>query len=188
MTPNPIAQLILDNDHTVAADTGDSWDNVFADLFDASIDLPIEQPIAGKATLLGLTVAGHDTPKIIDAFRADSLGNELLNTLNVNGVHWNDPLTKIVVEGLVAQGGDVTQAVADTLTALSVRKVSKAMLGNVRDTPSIEELARHWRSFRLEQRIENTTSIFSASVSAEMSEQQQANELAEAWTKSKVTE
>jgi len=87
---------------------------------------PRADKVGGKESLTALLAAGYDTPAITTAMRSDPLGNEVMDTLIVSGVDWNDDLTQAILSGLVNPAGPITQAVVDTLTDLSITRSSPA--------------------------------------------------------------
>lgn len=185
MTETLNTQLILANDFEAAADAGESWPAIYAALFTTTAAASIPQAISGKQTLLALTHAGHDVAKVIAAFRADPLGAELLNTLNISGVHWDDPLTQTVVSRLVSQGGDVTAEVAASLAALSTELVTKASQAGAQ-VADAGALAAEWNRYRFSQRVQNASAIALGGFEHSHSSDQQTQNWAAAWAASEV--
>ena len=132
------ANLIISMGMEATADAGD-----FAAIETAahaqSVITPRLDKVGGKESLSAMLAAGHDATAIVSAMRSDALGNEVMDTLIVSGVDWNDDLTKTILSGLVSQGGAITQAVADTLIDLSITRSSPASDAGVpADTTALE--------------------------------------------------
>ena len=134
MTPEhqQLASLIISMGMKATADAGD-----FAAIETAahaqSVITPRLDKVGGKESLSAMLAAGHDATAIVSAMRSDALGNEVMETLIVSGVDWNDDLTQAILSGLVNPAGPITQAVVDTLTALSITKSSPAQGAGVPD-------------------------------------------------------
>jgi len=120
-----LADLIKTMGMETEADAGD-----FAAITTAahaqSVITPRLDKVGGKESLAALLAAGHDAVAIVTELRADVLGDTVYDTLIQSGVDWDDDLCKLVLGGLVAKSGPITQAVADTLINLSMTKSSPA--------------------------------------------------------------
>jgi len=153
-----LADLIKTMGMETEADAGD-----FAAIATAAHSQSIVKPRAdkagGKESLTALVVGGHDVSAIVAAMRADALGNEVMDTLIVSGVDWNDDLTKTILGGLVAKGGAITQAVADELIALSITVTSPAADAGVSADATATDFEVAWI---VHKATENTTAGMTA--------------------------
>ena len=120
-----LASLIASMGMETGADVGD-----FAAIQTAahapSVITPRLDKVGGKESLSAMLAAGYDATAIVSAMRDNTLGNEVMDTLIVSGVDWNDDLTQAILSGLVDPAGPITQAVVDTLTDLSITRSSPA--------------------------------------------------------------
>jgi len=138
-----LVNLITEYDLTATADAGD-----FAAITIAahaqSVITPRPDLVGAKETLTSLLTAGYDAPAITAAMRADSLGSEVMEALHVSGVDWGDPLTQGILGVLIDPSGPITQAVADTLTSLSVVVTSPAQDAGVPADADAVDFGEAW--------------------------------------------
>lgn len=137
------ANLIISMGMETEADAGDFASIATAAHAQSNVT-PRADKVGGKESLSALLAAGYDATAIVSAMRSDALGNEVMDTLIVSGVDWNDDLTKTILSGLVSQGEVITQAVADTLINLSITKSSPAQGAGVPDDTTALDFEIAW--------------------------------------------
>ena len=105
--------------------------------------------VGGKASLSALIAAGEDPNAVLSAMRSVPVASELLDTLTATGVDWADPLTDLVMGGLV-QANLISQNAATAVRSLSSRLVSVAQQEGLTDAEcSAAECQRVWQSAEL---------------------------------------
>ena len=109
--------------------------------------------VGGKETLSAIVNGGHDANAVIAAMRSVPMSSELLDTLTVSGVDWDDDLTKYVMGGLVA-AGEIDAAVVTITQGLSTRMDAPAgrtvTADECREAWNAAELARDWSTVQNE--------------------------------------
>ena len=117
-----LAQLIDQHAPDLAA--ANDWAGVAAVLSAKTIKTSLGK-VGGKASLEALVAAGEDPNAVIGAMQAVPMSNVLLNTLIASGVDWGDPMTGMIMGGLV-DDGLIKPAVVTAMQSLSVRMDSPA--------------------------------------------------------------
>jgi len=76
--------------------------------------------VGGKESLQAIVATGEDPNQVIGTMRAVPMASVLLDTLISSGVDWADPVTDLIMSGLVSKGM-IKQSVADAVRSLSER-------------------------------------------------------------------
>jgi hypothetical protein len=76
--------------------------------------------VGGKESLQAIVATGEDPNQVIGTMRAVPMASVLLDTLISSGVDWADPVTDLIMSGLVSKGL-IKQSVADAVRSLSER-------------------------------------------------------------------
>jgi hypothetical protein len=77
--------------------------------------------VGGKESLQAIVATGEDPNQVIGTMRAVPMASVLLDTLISSGVDWADPVTDLIMSGLV-QAGLIKQSVATAVRQLSERE------------------------------------------------------------------
>ena len=165
---SPLAQLIIDNGHTTAADA-DEFDAIHA-----ALAAPIETPrgvVSMRQTIVALTFAGADPEAVFGAFRASAIGEQGLAKLGFEGLDFSDQITAGLVQQLRPAIGDTA---ADTLLSLATS------ISQLTET-TVEELRTAWRTYRLHQRATNARAVAVEKMTADMTNDELAGVWADSW-------
>lgn len=139
----------LIREHALASAEAGDWQTV-ADTLNALTHTVKVGKVGGKDSLQALVAAGEDPNAVIGAMRAVPTASVLLDTLISSGVDWSDPLSEMIMNGLVASG-KISQRAADSVRALSER--TEAVIITIAD-----DCQRAWIIGSAKTRLQQITS------------------------------
>jgi len=101
--------------------------------------------VGGKESLQAIVLTGEDPNQVIGTMRAVPMASVLLDTLISSGVDWADPVTDLIMSGLVSKGM-IKQSVAD-----AVRSLSERIEPVFTEPVTAEQCKAEWQSYISEQ-------------------------------------
>ena len=146
-----LAQLIQQHAADVAA--ANDWAGVAAALSAKTLKVSLGK-VGGKASLAALVASGEDPNAVIGAMRSVPMASVLLDTLIASGVDWDDPMTGLIMGGLV-EAGLINPGVVTAMQSLSVRMDSLAG-----SDVTAEECAAAWSADQKRSRVDALASLW----------------------------